>query len=435
MSEITVLENPIKEDFKKNLKESKKILYLASPFITDFAIRLIDENLVSQIGDKKLLTRFDPKNITSFNLPVLKKFLNYGFKIRFNNDIHLKLYIFDNMAMVGSANLTKGGFIDNTELTIAYSEKIKETKIMFSRIWKQSQVINHSTINNNLDLYKLTKNIDKAKKNRKKPIIKYQKINIRGKLNSERIIEDILATNNNYANYQSNSILQANKRRNEVKNVLKSQGFKTSIFYLPPNHKNRDKNDTVFYDIIYGDESYLAGTGLFEYQIKEVFQNKKFKDIITFIYPPMLNQLEWNFLDDNSMWEFCNGLFSFKLKQYSETIPTRLASYFYPEVFLPIFRLGDLKEVSEILGYNGLNITKAEKLFSCTKYITNAMKNYSYNNYIKSNIAYKLLYAVKLYNKLKEGKSFDDIINEIEEEWVKQMYRDGLKTMKNLSVV
>src|SRR5262245_39492216 len=113
-----VFENPISSLIISALEKATNVSLIAVPFISSYGGKIFSSSHLKKISDKKLLTRFDETNLNSFNLPTLKYLLNEGFEIRYDNNIHLKLYILDSIAFITSANLTYGGFETNTELTI-----------------------------------------------------------------------------------------------------------------------------------------------------------------------------------------------------------------------------------------------------------------------------------------------------------------------------
>ena len=92
---ITVLKNPITNPVKKSVDISSKCLNIAVPFISSFVRTILNKENTKTVNDKKIITRFDDSYINSFDLPSLQTLLNLGFIIKFDNNIHLKLYITD----------------------------------------------------------------------------------------------------------------------------------------------------------------------------------------------------------------------------------------------------------------------------------------------------------------------------------------------------
>ena len=198
-------------------------------------------------------------------------------------------------------------------------------------------------------------------------------------LDFQEVINEIFNRKKDYSNTLSLEF-EANKLRLQTKEKLK-QGFNIEIFYASEGHPMRKEN--LFYDFAYGYESKLAGTGLREAQFKTVFEHRDFEKVISYIYPEMLGMKPWNLQDKSILLEFCNGIFHFDISQYVESMPLRLVSYFYPDIFLPIFKLDDLKNICATLGLNTDAKTNGEKLFAYNSFLADKLKSLPFDNYIK----------------------------------------------------
>ncbi len=77
-----IINNPITNIIKKSIIETKNVLKFAVPFLSSFACSIIEKDIIVNISEKKLLTRFDETNINSFDIPTLEYMLDNGFKIR-----------------------------------------------------------------------------------------------------------------------------------------------------------------------------------------------------------------------------------------------------------------------------------------------------------------------------------------------------------------
>jgi phosphatidylserine/phosphatidylglycerophosphate/cardiolipin synthase-like enzyme len=101
-----------------NLSAGVKEIYLASPFFSydSLIIELLERNILL-----RLIVRLGPRTSPGF----LKKLINKeGIQIRFftSSEFHSKLYIFgDEVALIGSANLTDAGLQSNREICIEIS--------------------------------------------------------------------------------------------------------------------------------------------------------------------------------------------------------------------------------------------------------------------------------------------------------------------------
>lgn len=337
--EEQIISNPISKIIKKSFEKTQKRIYFAVPFLSNFALDILNHNSTINIKDKKCVVRFDETNILSFDIPTLKQLLNLGFEIRYDNNIHLKLYITDNDTYVSSSNLTKSGFETNTELTLEVEKDNNDRCLeVFNSLWNNnsSNNITYKLLEENLDKYNVLKR-QSNKVNQKK--VKIEDISIREiDFITNKIIIEIFTRYKDYSETINNAF-EANKLRNSKISKLKN-GYNAEIFYLPEGHKNR--NTTLFYDFVYGYEVQLASTGSREIQFKTVFENSNFKQVIEYIFPEIVGLKKWNLDDKNELLEFCYGIFDFNITNYKETLPIRLASYFYPNHFIPIFKFEHL---------------------------------------------------------------------------------------------
>lgn len=424
-----ILKNPISNSIMNSFIVCTKKLNIAVPFLSSFVRTIFKEKNFNEIEDKRLITRFDEASINSFDIPTLRYLLECGFDIQFDNNIHLKLYIADNNVFVSSSNFTKGGFEKNIELTVKIDlNNISACKNLFDEIWENSKLnkVNKELLGDNLAKYEILKKREKFRIKKPSEINSNQLI---GTLNIQLLIDEIFSQKNDYSDILSISY-QANKGREKTKNKLFS-GFNKEIFYAPEGHPKR--RDNLFYDFVYGDEANLAGTGLRELQFKAVFEHSDFKNVIAYILPKMAGMEPWNFDDGKIYFEFCSGIFDFDIPQYTEALPIRLASYFYPEHFLPIFKLDHLQKVCESFGLETNAKTKGERLFAYNTFIADKMKAIPYNNYIKSKISYHILYTVELYKRLQNGEDYNSIKIDYKKAWENKFIEDGKKILMKLN--
>ncbi len=428
-----IIKNPITKIVKQSIIETKKVLKFAVPFLSSFARSIIEKNTITNINEIFLVTRFDETNINSFDIPTLQYLLENGFKIRFNNNIHLKLYITDNKTFVTSSNLTKGGFENNTELTVAIDTKNKqECNKIFDKLWEDSKMnqISEELLKKNLPKYLILKNKEKYKTSKKIKV--EESITKTGLLDIDLLLDEIFNSNEDNSEKLALSF-EANKFREKVKNKLLKNKFKKTIFYVPEGHPKR--KDNLFYNFVYGAESNLAGTGLREAQFSSAFMHKDFEKVIAFIFPEIYGIESWNLKDEKTYSEFCNGLFDFNIPQYSETLPIRLASFFYPEHFIPIFKLEHLRKICEPLGIKTDAKTKGDKLYAYNIFLLNKMKAVPFNNYIKARMAYQICFTVELYNSLQKGEKIEKMFNSYTKIWEKKYIPRAEKILKKLKVI
>lgn len=424
--------NPLTDCIRGSIEKSKERLNLAFPFISSFAKKILNEQTTCGIADKRIITRFDDSSLSSFDLSTLKNLLDLGFTIQFNNSIHLKLYIADNEVYITSSNLTKGGFEDNVELSVKTDSNNSQICIdIFNEIWNNcsNNKLTYKLIEENWGKYEVLRKREKYVKKEFNDI-KIRPIEI-GKMDLQKIIDEIFNSKINYS--QKNKFAyEANKRRETTKEKLRL-GYDSLIFYAPQGHKLRDKN--LFYDCVYGYESKLAGSGLRERQYQVAFEHPDFEKVVNYIYPEILGMKSWNLNDKDEFQEFCNGIFDFDIPQYKEALPIRLASYFYPDYIIPIFKIEHLKKVCETLGLEINAGNQGDKLFACNSFLAEKMKVLQFDNYIKSTISYQILFTVVLYNRLKKGETYENIVNDYKKNWEKELIKNGQDLLIKLKII
>jgi len=402
-----ILRNPITNTIEKSIDKTRNKLLIAVPFITSFVYKVLREDNSKNILHKRIITRFDEFNINSFNIPALIKLVNLGFEISFNNEIHLKLYIFDNEALLSSSNLTQSGFEKAIELSSMLSgEDVLDCENVFSDIWsmEETQLLTLQILNENLNVYNLLKRKSKPVRITKSGLTK-SAIQIDG-VDISKVIKYVFDANEDYS-LRNQYIFKANKFREDFKSKIREE-IRQIDFYAPVGHPNR--NQSFFYQIIYGDEEKLAGTGLREEHFKSVFEDEMLEELIAFIYPPSIGKPAWNLNEDIELRKFCQGLFDFNIKSYAQVMPIRLASFFYPNIFYPIFNLNHLEEICGILGGKINSQIYPERLYLCTTFLDERLEAIPYSKYIKSSMLYQIKYLNLLTTSEKEGINDLEII-------------------------
>ncbi|MDF1866675.1 MAG: phospholipase D-like domain-containing protein [Saprospiraceae bacterium] len=421
--------NPITKIVSESINESKKEFFIAVPFISSFAKSILNEERLSKIKSKKLLTCFNEFNLNSFDLDTLSFLLANGVEIRFNNEIHLKLYLFENNGFISSSNLTKSGFENSIEITSTIEkENLSDCKDFFDKLWQDSvdNQITEKIIKENYPKYLLLKKRTQYKKP-KQISITSKKLSI-SNIEIEDLIDYLFKADQDYSYYIDNAF-EANKDREEIKSRIK-KGFKIEDFHAPIGSSKRE--ESLFYKLLYGREGFIAGTGLREKQFQEPFENEKFPEIISYIYPPIIGGKDWNLDDDNTFEEYCNGIFEYRIPQYAETLPIRLASYFYPDSFFPIFKLNDLEKICKILGLETDAKSKGDRLYVYNSFLSGKMKSIPFDNYIKASIAYLLYFTVELYERISNGEEYETILSSYTQNWRKDNIKKGKSILEKI---
>ena len=133
---IDVIQNNWLYNFLDELKNSKNAL-LISPFVTGAIV----EHLLSNKENKeiKLITRYNLNDFRSgvSDLSALKKLVKQGIKIKGIHGLHSKVYLFDSIVIIGSANFTSGGFFNNYEFGIKTDDNntILNSHSYFDQLW------------------------------------------------------------------------------------------------------------------------------------------------------------------------------------------------------------------------------------------------------------------------------------------------------------
>jgi hypothetical protein len=230
----------------------------------------------------------------------------------------------------------------------------------------------------------------------------------------------------NLRNVYDENINQATEFRINFLHTL-DQGFNQEIFYVPTAHPLR--KETLFYNFSYGCEGILAGTGLFESHFRSAFLHKDFRQVINYIYPGALR----NFQHEIDLEEFCDRLFNYNIPGYKEALPIRLASYFYPNQLLPIFKIDHLEQICNSFGFIIEAQTKGEKLYAFNSFLKDQMEEVEGDNTIKMYICSQVHYAIDLRNRINNGECYGDISNNCRKKWIRAFYEKGMEILINLN--
>jgi hypothetical protein len=432
MNEV-IIKNPITDVMKEFVSNSNERLFIAVPFISSFAKAVLTEKGIAPIKDLKLVTKFKDDNLLTFDLPTLKYLIEQGFEIRFSNEIHLKLYVNESNAIVSSSNLTQKGFEDNIELSVqVIDENVLECTKLFIELWNSliNSEVTKDLITSNWNKYELLKKREDLRAKVNHVELKVSPV-ISSSLNLDTLFNAVLNEKVDYSD-KIEFALKANVRRVEVKDQL-MKGYNSKIFYADKKDNNRRGN--LFYDLVYGFEKNLAGTGMWENQFRAVFTHKDFEKVIEFMLPETIDAPAWNLDDPNELQIFCEGIFQFKIPQYSEALPIRLASYFYPKHFVPIFILNDLELICKNLGLSVNIISNSERLYAFNRFLLQKMQIVPYDSYVKSDLAYRFLYAILLFESLNNGEAFGAIKKSYSKAWQQHLIEHGAQLLINIGAI
>jgi phosphatidylserine/phosphatidylglycerophosphate/cardiolipin synthase-like enzyme len=145
MKGVSIIHSPWIEEFKVLLSESEKI---------DFTSPFIKTHVINEIIESGLKVR----GVTVFNIPrftkgasdieAVEKLILFNADLRSFGPLHAKIYIFDNTAIVTSANLTESGLTRNEEygVLIRNEELLEEIIRDFESIFRNSSKIQNQWI-------------------------------------------------------------------------------------------------------------------------------------------------------------------------------------------------------------------------------------------------------------------------------------------------
>ena len=130
--------------FSKSASQSKNLIRIISPFITEQGVQA----LLSRIKNKtelKIITRMNGKDFLKnvSDIDSLIKLTKDGYRIRAQKKtLHTKIYLFDKSSgIITSSNLTNAGITKNSEVGVLLTQKnkVNELIIHFENVWDALQ--------------------------------------------------------------------------------------------------------------------------------------------------------------------------------------------------------------------------------------------------------------------------------------------------------
>jgi hypothetical protein len=167
--------------FKNSIDNTKKRIRIVSPFIGFETSKQLANSLKDNQVKCTIITRFYREDFLNHAscLEGLRILLEAGVKVITLKSLHSKLYIFDDeLAILGSANFTMGGFQFNHELSLIIEDE-EEFINQLSKYYDDLLDKIESSGDWQLDLKKVEEEIrfvDELSKNRKDRNIKYKNI-------------------------------------------------------------------------------------------------------------------------------------------------------------------------------------------------------------------------------------------------------------------
>ncbi|HXY74081.1 MAG TPA: phospholipase D-like domain-containing protein [Dehalococcoidales bacterium] len=125
---LEVIKSPWQSLFTYFIKEATKSVYLASPFIKTSTASLIAQNVNPRV-DFRYINSFKLAHFHNggSDLEALRILKNVKCKEKNVHKLHAKFFIFDDVAIVTSGNLTPGGLRNNLEYGILVRDKLVDS--------------------------------------------------------------------------------------------------------------------------------------------------------------------------------------------------------------------------------------------------------------------------------------------------------------------
>jgi hypothetical protein len=124
-----IIKSPWQNVFLDHVKKAKTTVYLASPFIKTQTANMISGGISTKV-DFRYLNSFKLAHFHTgaSDLEALRIFANQKCKQKSVHNLHAKLFIFDDEAIITSGNLTPGGLRNNLEYGVLVDNKVDEIK-------------------------------------------------------------------------------------------------------------------------------------------------------------------------------------------------------------------------------------------------------------------------------------------------------------------
>lgn len=237
---LKIVKTPWETTFVNLLKQSKEIVYLASPFIKKQTADIIAQNCSTTI-DLKYINSFKLSNFHRgvSDLLALRILNDHHFTQKNVHNLHAKFFIFDDQAIITSGNLTAGGLRNNLEYgLLVKGEIVEEIRTDYLNIFNLED---YPYITNAI-LEKAGDILNSVPKEKQKNM----------KIDDGKIFDDILNDENTVEKYEGGvesifANLTSWKKdvfeclveiENDVVNLDNIYSFEKNLSRLHPNNKN-----------------------------------------------------------------------------------------------------------------------------------------------------------------------------------------------------
>ncbi|MBD3407880.1 MAG: hypothetical protein GF411_17300 [Candidatus Lokiarchaeota archaeon] len=145
MSQVMTITSPWDDLFDSLLSESSSFDFL-SPFITQNGVEYVTKYDLKIRGVTVLSPLRFVKGVS--DIESINNLLNIGAEMKSINPLHAKVYIFDNRAVVTSANLTLGGLVRNQEYGLLVSDDriVRQVRRDFDYLFSNGANVDTDTV-------------------------------------------------------------------------------------------------------------------------------------------------------------------------------------------------------------------------------------------------------------------------------------------------
>jgi hypothetical protein len=151
------------EKFYELSSNAQKRVYIVSAYVGNGSYELLSEN-VKDVEDVKFIVNFSKESVQvgAISPNGVRQLKTIG-QVHTRKDLHAKLYLFDDVAIISSANFSKNAFKNNLEVGIIIDKlrTIQKIKKFVGKLWRESKPVSVAYIDEMDKIYKYYKSIQK----------------------------------------------------------------------------------------------------------------------------------------------------------------------------------------------------------------------------------------------------------------------------------
>ena len=139
---IEIVKSPWQDLFVSLVRDAKKRIHLASPYIKSLTAKMLINNLPKRKLDVKYISSFKLEDFLrgSSDIEAFRIFDSNCIVVKNIYKLHAKLFIFDETAIITSGNLTRNGLNFNIEYGVMVNGQLVENIIKdFQEIWQNPE--------------------------------------------------------------------------------------------------------------------------------------------------------------------------------------------------------------------------------------------------------------------------------------------------------